>query len=526
MKSYIDWLKEDGFFVSSTWDVEKKDWLGPGKMVVFPIIEDVLGHALTPDENDRLPYVTIIYSTPKKSGKSIIAASILAWALDEYPPNTQLFALANDLDQAEGIIFQDLAYHIRNKYGIEAKNHRIDMPNGSHVQALAHHYRTAAGSRHTITVWDELWAFQRESSRRLWAEMTPIPTVRNPLRLIVTYAGFSQDQSPLRDMYRKVVDNGEPVEDLKHVTDRNGYPVCFVDMPSRTFAMWHTDPMMPWQTQEYYAEQAASLKPEEFLRLHRNQWVSSKEMFIDPEWWDKLVCLDGPIHLVKDHPGEGKPVIVAVDAGLKKDTSVVVGVYYDPETRHIGLAFHKIWTPIKGETLDLETTVEEYLLEMSRIYTIIEVAFDPSQLLRSMGAMRKKGLRTFEYTQNAGNLLEMTNILYDLIKHRLLDIYEDDELKSHVVSAVIKNTTRGIQLTKNPALTTDPSDAAVAVAMAVTRAIFHGAVMPEGDIEMDMPFSDEENPFEPWEREILRKIPEPLRPVEFLEDTWLDKDQW
>lgn len=518
MKPYIDWLKEDGFWVSSTWDEATNSWTGPGKFVVFPIHEKILGHALTPDENGHLPYTTIILGFPKKTGKSVMGASILAWAMDQYGDGTEIYALANDLEQAEGIIFQDLTYHIEKKYGIRARNHKIVLPNGSFVQALSHHYRTASGTRHSVTIFDELWAFNTEKSRRLWAEMTPIPTVKNPLRIIVTYAGFSEDDSPLRDLYERVVRDGEVV--LPDLTDSFGNPVCFADIKSRTFCAWHTEPTMPWQTAEYYAEQEASLRPEEFLRLHRNQWVSTRDLFIPKDWWERAIRLPGPMDLVRNHPFRNSNLVVAVDAGLKVDNSAVVGCYYSPNDGHIGVAFHRIWKPVKGETLDLEDTIERYVIEKAATFNIVEIAYDPSQLQRSMMTLRKAGLPVLEYPQTQVNMLEITNTLYDIFKHDLLDVYDENELREHVLRATIQRNARGILFKKLSKSGGNPFDAAVALAMAVTRAFHRGVTMPEGNYEWEIPFSDEG--VSGWEAELLRKIPAQLRPTEFDDPSIFD----
>ena len=43
---------------------------------------------------------------------------------------------------------------------------------------------------------------------------------------------------------------------------------------------WSHTPRQPWQTPDYYEEQAAVLRPATFARLHRNEWVSADGSFI------------------------------------------------------------------------------------------------------------------------------------------------------------------------------------------------------------------------------------------------------
>jgi hypothetical protein len=351
--------------------------------------------------------------------------------------------------------------------------------------------------------------------------MTPIPTVKNPLRIIVTYAGFSEDDSPLKDLYDKVIGRGEVVEELSDITDSTGYPFCFRDIPSRTFAIWCTEPTMPWQTQEYYAEQEASLRPDEFLRLHRNQWVTSRDMFIEDEWWKRAITLPGPVDLVPNHPGRGQPVVVAVDAGIIHDCSAVVATYYNASTGHVCLAFSRIWKPIPGEKIDLEDTVERYILEKNKLFNIIEVAYDPAQLQRSMMTLRKLGMATFEYTQTPVHMLEMTNTFYDLWKNDMMEVYEDEEIRLHLLRATVERSGRGIQFKKTRHHGQAAFDAAVAMAMAAHRTLVRGMTLPEGDETVEIPFSDDDR-MESWEAAMMKKIPPSLRPKEFDNTRMLD----
>src|SRR5688572_9708891 len=59
---------------------------------------DILRLAFAFDAGGRLPYDTIIYACPKKSGKTTINAAItLWWGLTQEPPN-ELLVVANDLE--------------------------------------------------------------------------------------------------------------------------------------------------------------------------------------------------------------------------------------------------------------------------------------------------------------------------------------------------------------------------------------------------------------------------------------------
>ena len=58
------------------------------------------------------------------------------------------------------------------------------------ITAIPSNFATAAGGNQNISVFDELWAFTSERSRRLWDELVPPPTRQIACRLTTTYAGF------------------------------------------------------------------------------------------------------------------------------------------------------------------------------------------------------------------------------------------------------------------------------------------------------------------------------------------------
>jgi phage terminase large subunit-like protein len=68
---------------------------------LFPFQREILSLAFAFDDQGKLPYDTILYSCPKKSGKSTINGALtLWWALAQEPPNTCLL-LANDREQRD-----------------------------------------------------------------------------------------------------------------------------------------------------------------------------------------------------------------------------------------------------------------------------------------------------------------------------------------------------------------------------------------------------------------------------------------
>lgn len=485
-RPFLDWYHENGFLVKKSWDFVNEEMAEEGNLYLFPHQERILAHCFTPDSRGNFPYSTIVYSCPKKSGKTAILAMVGAYFAEEGPDNSEIYSIANDKDQAQARAFTDLEFHSTRRPGASSTRFRIDYATGTFVEAIAHQYSSAAGGRQLLTMWDELWGFVSERSYRLWAEMIPIPTVKNSTRMITTYAGFENESVLLWDLYEKNWVHGTPVPELVDLVNTQGDPVCRAN--GRTFVYWDDQPRMPWQTAEYYADEMETMRPSDFLQKHRNRWVTSNEAFIPVEMWDQTVRLDSPITLNPLSPYRKTGISVGVDIGTKHDTSAVAGIIADPQIGQYLLAFHGIWVPKAGEVLDIEETVEKFLLGMHKKYKLVSVSYDPSQFLRSAVTLKKAGMPMVEFTQTNGNMTAATGLLFDLIQHRKLATYVDAEIRDHIRNSVAVQTPRGFRLVKNNAKY--PIDFAVALAMACYDAVNFGGEVLGQPLQVISPFSD------------------------------------
>jgi phage terminase large subunit-like protein len=248
---------------------------------------------------------------------------------------------------------------------------------------------------------------------------------------------------------------------------------------------------MPWQTQEYYDEQMDSLRPAAFLRLHMNQWVTSHEQFIPVEWYDRAAkSYHAPITIWNDHPFRYFPITVAVDAGIKRDTTALVGIGYDAKRGKVGLAFHKIWTPAPGDQVDLDLTVEKELLELYNKYNIASIVYDPTHLLQTMLRLKKKGLPTNEFPQTLPNMTSASQLLFELFKNNNMELYHDDVMRRHIQMAVAETTSRGFRIVRSKVSKKHQIDSAIALAMACYDAIKNGGVDVSQPLVIASPFSD------------------------------------
>ena len=252
---------------------------------------EILRLAIDFDQDGRLPWDTIIYSCIKKSGKTTLNGAItLGWGFTQEAPN-EILILANDLEQTLARVYRTMEGIIQHNPELrreaEVQSKSIYLANGTVITAISGDYAGAAGSNHGFVSYDELWAYVSESSRRLWEELTPVPTRRNSIRFITTYAGFEGESELLMDLYKQVVSPDEH-PDGQGERLHPDLPI-FANREARLFAYWDHEPRMPWQTEAYYASQKRVLRPGTYLRLHENKWASAEEIFISGSLWDPCI---------------------------------------------------------------------------------------------------------------------------------------------------------------------------------------------------------------------------------------------
>jgi hypothetical protein len=291
-----------------------------------------------------------------------------------------------------------------------------------------------------------------------------------------SYAGFAGDAPVLEPMWQRAL-AGERLDDELPIY-ASGRLWAFVDSGAEAQARaWRGTPEA---MAAYYREQAATLRPGTFARLHLNAWASGEEAFVTAEEWDACVAED-MTPMLEDRQ---LAVSAGVDASTKGDAAAVVAVAkVDGKVR---LVAHRVWRPSKDDPLDLEETIEAYLLELRSRFRLAAVMYDPMQMHRSAVTLAKAGVPMCEFPQTSANLTAAGQNLYELIRGRNLVAYPDAELRSHVLDAVAVDTGRGWRLAKEKA--SRKIDGAAALSFAALDSIDRstepagvaGVVVPQG----------------------------------------------
>jgi len=371
------------------------------RFVLYPAQERFLREALTLTPEGRLKFAEMIFSAPKKSGKTALAAMIVIYVIVCLGgPYAEGYCIANDFEQAQGRVFQAITRIIeaspmlRDSAKITAN--KIEFTStGATITAIASDYTGAAGANPTLTVFDELWGYTSERSQRLFDEMVPVPTRKVSGRLTVTYAGFEGESELLERLYKRGLQGEEIAPSLYR--------------QSGLLMAWHHEVVAPWQTPEWIEQMRGQLRPNAFLRLIENRWVSSESNFVDMDWFD--ACVDPELRPALFGP---LPVWIGVDASVKRDSTAIVAVTWDEESKRVGLVSHRIFQPTSESSLDFEATIEETLTEMARRFDLREIKFDPFQMQAVAQRLQKRGLPIVEFPQTVLNLTEASTNLYEL----------------------------------------------------------------------------------------------------------------
>ena len=392
-------------------------------------------------------YNLALLSTPKKNGKSTMAAMVALYFMFQDEPFGEIILTANSKDQSSWVVFDKLVKSLSiNPYTFKETIIGDDQirvkKTGTVVRIIAPNYRTAAGANPTLVIFDELWGFQLDTARKFWDELVTVPTRKQPLCLVVSYAGHDED-SLLYELWEKGRSKNKP---------------------DNYFFYWIHRNKASWITKKYLREQRRrpGMRPNTYLRLHENRWISYESSFIDINFYDSCVQKDHR-SLLAD---KSKRLFVGVDIGLRKDTTGIVAVYKQED--RIYLAALKCWRPTLKRPVKLGE-VEAYISMLNTNFSIEQVRYDPSQFERSAEILRGQGIKLERFDQTPKRLTYMSMNLYSLLKEGNIVLYKDKELRSHVEAATVKEAEGGWRIVKKKS--TSKIDLCIALCMACVGAI-------------------------------------------------------
>lgn len=376
----------------------------PGPIRLADHQRHIIDEALSKDENGFFKYSTIIYSAPKKSGKSALTSAVTLY-MAMHNPSSYVACIANDKNQSQNRLYGPIytCFRLHRQHGgifqdIKANMWEVILPNFTKLEAIPCDAAGEAGSQPLFTAWSEVWAYDTPAKQRLWTEMTIPPTLYGrALRWVESYAGYSGKSELLENLYDTAVRNGTAHPDFKYLqSDKsdNGTDVVFVNDKAKTFAYWDHEPRMAWQTPEFYSVESEMHVPSEFARIHHNLWSSPIEAFIEESWWES--CHEASLPPLKE--GDKTPVVVGIDMAESRDCAALVAVTrhpFDPEAS-VAVRAVRIFKPTRKKVIDQEEDVKPVIEGWAKKWNVVCWAYDPREMAKLSQECVRAGLGWFK----------------------------------------------------------------------------------------------------------------------------------
>lgn len=489
----VEWIERNVWDWSKVKMTNGYDFSESKKIVLDQYQKDILNYLLTPKANGRFPYSTIIWSQPKKHGKTQIAAGVGAWYSEEIESPNLVLCVGDSKEQATGLIFKSAlptfaALGADVPKSAESGEPIIKCQNGTIFKAIPANPTGQAGLNYGLTLFSELWTYKTENHNKLWSELTPVPTRGNSLRWVETYCGYEDESSVLLEQYLRIfADTTEtelrepdekhpykprPVPELMHI-QTDGHPACWHIPEEGLFYFCDHEIRASWLTGEnaefgrqYIREQKGGLTYSQFVRLWENRWQSSVGNYILPEWWTDSLNLTGERNV---------PMVLAGDASQRNDTTALVGV----EKVHVPIFGElqeryrvckvRVWNPL-GKDIDLDETIAASVQEIFESGLMLPpFYYDPAQMHQVAVNLRKKRVPCVEFNQGTERLKADT-FLWSLFKRRLIDCFPHPTLGKHLRAAKAKeNDFEQMRIIKGKLSNAGKIDAAVALSMAAWK---------------------------------------------------------
>jgi phage terminase large subunit-like protein len=390
--------------------------------------------ALSKREDARPLYRYVWDEEPKGSGKSTRGAALLAVeAVSE--PATHCYAIACDEDQAR-IILDALSGLIssfsRFRSVIRQRQNVFTFSNGSFIRVVASHepsfHGIGATARRLRFLCDELtqWA----TPAMFHAALSSMAKVPDSALWVLTNAGIQ----------------GSWQEDAREQLRAAGAHMFIAE------AGW----LPSWVSREDVDALRGTLPEPVWRRYFRNEWVQESSQAISAELWDACRATIPPL--------DRAPVVVAVDAGLYRDSFAIVAVSRGERARsdgsdvprfeivntEFGFAYMKpvaveeapevwvracqIWTPAPGTPVDFEEPWR-WLSDFVTTRRVVKVAYDEWQLAEFMTRFKRShGIWVAPFSQGSERNVADSDLLA-LIQSRRLKHDGHPVLREHALNA-------------------------------------------------------------------------------------------
>ena len=400
--------------------------------------------AMFTQRDGKFLYSTLLYSSTKKSGKTTLAGALALWHAFRFP-YSRIYLVGHDLKQADSRAADAIRVAVRlhpewrDTVKIKPSGYLIMLPNGSSIEAIPVDPHGEAGMNPSAVFWTEAWGVKQKAGMELWTETTLSPTRQGEsFRFVESYAGYVGSSPLLEHLYEMGVNQGRRVDPSIEI---------YVNEPASMFTYWNTSYRLPWQGDDYYREQAAVLLPNEYLRVHRNQWVASTETFIPAEWWAACRGIIEPF-------GKYREIVIAIDAAVSGDCFGIIGLSRKGDK--VELRYCRKWTPPIGGKIEYSNVdnpddtayPEGELRRLAKEYNVIAFGYDPYQLHHLCTTLENDNVGYFRAFSQGADRLTADKQLYDVIRDRRFVHDGNPDLTEHIQNANAKTEGDKLRIVK------------------------------------------------------------------------------
>jgi len=453
---------------------------------------------LNPDGTRQ--YRTIWLEVPRKQGKTELGAGGIALPLlyidDEM--GAQIYSAANDKNQA-GLLFNAAAPMVEQNPRLHQlskvyppQKRIVYYRNRSYYTAVSSEAYTKDGINAHGIIYDELHA---APNRELWDVLTTSQGARRqPVTAVTTTAGYDRNSIcwELHDYACKIRDGiiDDPTwlvviyaaPDDADWTDEDVWRAC-----NPALGVFRS--LEEMRTLCKRAQETPALEMT-FRRLYLNQWTSSEARWMPMDRWD---ACDGKVPDLTGRAG-----YAGLDLSATTDLTALSIVFPEDESYHAFVHFwcpetklaerekrdrapYRLWikqgylTATPGEVIDygyIRTQLKEY----AGRFEIREIAFDRWGATKLVQDLTDDGFTMVPFGQGFASMSAPTKELMNLVLGRKLNHGGNPVLRWNVDNLVVSQDPAG-NLKPDKAKSTQRIDGAVALIMALDRAIRHG----EGD---------------------------------------------
>jgi phage terminase large subunit-like protein len=430
-------------------------------------------------ENGGYRHQSQLVGMPRKNGKSALGSVIALYGLILGPKGAEVYSVAAEKEQAR-IVFQDAKRMLEGSPELSGitKLYRdaIELPKmGSVYRVVSAEAYSKEGLSPTLTVMDEVHA---QKNRELYDTFSLAMGARGNLATLIgiTTAGVKADSTGRDSIAYSLYQYGQKVARGE------------VDDPSFFMAWWEAPEEADHKLEDTWRianpglgdlnaiadfESAVRRTPEAEFRTKRcNQWVSSQLSWLPTGAWE---ACEAEFTVSPDDE-----IVLGFDGSFSGDASVIVGAVVPKGDESVKVFMVKSWEKditIHDDEWRVDIAeVEQTILDFCQAHPKVrEVACDPFRWQRSMGILQDKGVPIVEWpSTSARRMVTAGALVFDAVMEKRLIHDGNPVLTRHLSNAITKLDNVGPRIVKDSRNSPRKIDAAVAMTIAVDRALGGG----------------------------------------------------